>query len=211
MSPTTAKARISNAQRSEATKATVLDAAIQALITYGYHGATSNRIAELSGLTRGAQMHHFGSKAALVVEALLHLHEKRLAALRAADPRYDSIAAFVEAVWRSFDSDLWLAAAELWTAARTDTELRAALIPAERTIGQRMMESIDFSSSGPEVEALSRLTPERLATVYGLIASFMRGLALYEAFDPNPKRARRQREELVALLRASLTEREDTA
>ena len=64
-------------ERSATTRAALLDSTIDCLIAYGYAGTTTARVAERAGVTRGAQMHHFGQKAPLVVAALLHLAERR--------------------------------------------------------------------------------------------------------------------------------------
>src|SRR6516225_3743126 len=75
------RVRIPNAERTETTRAVLLDATIKAIVMYGYQGATSQRIAELSGFTRGAQKHHFNSKAELVAAALIDLHARYLVEL----------------------------------------------------------------------------------------------------------------------------------
>jgi AcrR family transcriptional regulator len=199
-------ATMTNDERSATTQALVLDATIEALVKYGYHGATSARIAEISGLSRGAQLHHWKTKAELVVAALLHLHEKRMEMYaRIWDPPAGatSIRTLVEDAWKSFDDPIWLAAAELWTAARTDAELRAALVPAEREISKRIREQLaPVLASGEAGAGLQVLTAQRFGAVYGLIMSTMRGIALHEAFDPDPKRAKAQRTELIRALTA---------
>lgn len=196
---------MTNAERSSATRGAVLDATIEALVKYGYHGATSTRIAEISGLTRGAQMHHFKTKAGLVVAALLHIHAKRIEMFQqmAETGSRKSLDALIEQLWASFNDDVWLAASELWTAARTDAELRVALVPAERTINKRIRDQLtpilaqSYSGSG-----LEDFSPRRITAVVGLINSAMRGMALYEAFDPDEKRVKAQRAELVRALTA---------
>jgi AcrR family transcriptional regulator len=72
--PTPPRTRIPNAERTESTRAALLKATIEAISRYGYQGATSVRIAELSGFTRGAQKHHFDNKAELVSAALVEVH-----------------------------------------------------------------------------------------------------------------------------------------
>lgn len=151
-------------------------------------------------------MHHFKTKAGLVVAALLHIHAKRIELFqRMTQSRSGSVSleAFVERLWESFNDDVWLAASELWTAARTDKELRAALIPAEQTISKRIRDEVvsvledDFGGPG-----LQTLPPRRITAVIGLINSAMRGMALHEAFDPDARRAKAQRTELVRALTA---------
>ena len=65
-------ARRTQGQRSAETRARLLDATIDCLVTYGYNGTTTPRVAEMAGVTRGAQVHHFGSKNDLVIAALQH-------------------------------------------------------------------------------------------------------------------------------------------
>ncbi len=55
----------------------LLDATIECLVTYGYAGTTTPRVAERAGVTRGAQIHHFRSKEDLVVAAIEHLAQQR--------------------------------------------------------------------------------------------------------------------------------------
>ena len=193
---------ISNAERSHATRAALLDATITALIRFGYHGATSTRIAEISGLTRGAQMHHFKTKPALVAAALLHLHARQVEQWNSVLDdmgAHITVQRFIDVMWQSFEDELWLAASELWIAARTDQQLREALVPAEREIGQRIREDL-----GPRLRAshagaaATKISARRTSTLIGLITATMRGIALHEAFDPDPRRSKAQRAELVA-------------
>lgn len=183
--------RRSNAERRASTRAAVLDATIEAIVRYGYKGATSTRIAELSGFTRGAQMHHFGTKAAMVGEALLHLHEHRIdewmAELERELPKHgDRLEPFLWSLWRSFHSELFMAAMELRLAARSDPELKAVLIPAEREIGRRIRRVV--------VNALDEgnQSPERLRQVADHVVNAMRGMTEQWLLSPNAKRERHQ-------------------
>ncbi|TKG72551.1 TetR/AcrR family transcriptional regulator [Prauserella endophytica] len=180
--------RRSNAERSATTRSAVLDATITAIVRYGYRGATSERIAELSGLTRGAQKHHWSNKAEMVAEALLHLHDKLMAVTiseleQAAD---QGVGPALEALWRSFKSDLFTAADELHIAARSDEELRTLLIDVEREIGRRIR---DITMSMLDDGRQSR---QRLADIGAHAINVMRGMAFQSALLPSPERERRQ-------------------
>jgi AcrR family transcriptional regulator len=66
-------ARRTQAERSEATRAALMQAARELFTTQGYAGTNREEIAAAAGVTRGALYHHFGSKEALfraVVEQL---------------------------------------------------------------------------------------------------------------------------------------------
>src|SRR5690242_18826761 len=78
MTATAPKQRRTQEERSSATRERLLDATVDCLIEYGYAGTTVARIAERAGVTRGAQVHHYPTKADLVLAALRHLAEKQI-------------------------------------------------------------------------------------------------------------------------------------
>ncbi|MBF6202310.1 TetR/AcrR family transcriptional regulator, partial [Nocardia cyriacigeorgica] len=109
----------------------LLDATIDCLVEYGYTGTTTPRVAERAGVTRGAQVHHFGSKHDLVVAAINHLAERRVAAamsemtqVRVGD---DPVGTALEFLWDLHQGPLFVATVELWVAGRTDPVLAAAM------------------------------------------------------------------------------------
>lgn len=195
-----AKKRRSNAERRAATRSAVLDATVTAIVRYGYRGATSERIAHLSGLTRGAQKHHWANKAEMVAEALLYLHDKMMVGTVAEleQAAGQGVGPVLEALWRSFQSDLFTAADELHIAARSDDELRALLIEAEREIGRRIR---DITTSALED---GRQSPRRLQEIGAHAVNVMRGMAFQSALSPNPERERRQLRVLEQAVRALL-------
>lgn len=64
-----ARARRSQTERSEAMRQRLIDATLQCLQTDGYAGTTVSRIIEVAEVSRGAPLHHFSSKAALIAAA----------------------------------------------------------------------------------------------------------------------------------------------
>ncbi|MGW6378137.1 TetR/AcrR family transcriptional regulator [Rhodococcus sp. NPDC055112] len=160
------------AQRTAATRAKLLDAAIELLVEVGYARTSTQEIARRAGVSRGAQLHHFPTKESLVVAAVEHLMEMRLTEILGAQPDPDH---GVETLVDAFTGPLFYAALELWVAARTDPGLHEAMIPLERKVGDALrlgstevmggrmsMDSIDLSielARGLAVSALFR-TPE---------------------------------------------------
>lgn len=136
--------RRTQAERRAATRALLLDATIDCLIDYGYNGVTTTRVVDRAGVSRGAQVHHFPTKAILVSEAMVHLADRRSADLeRQADklPRgKNRPAAALDLLWASHRGPLFEAAMELWVAARTDDELRERLVPVELQLARRTWE-----------------------------------------------------------------------
>jgi AcrR family transcriptional regulator len=140
----TAPSRAPQQERSRVTQQRLLTATIECLVEYGWSGATTTVIAERAGVSRGAQLHHYPTRAALVMAAVGHLSERRAreirleaAALNGASPeqRLDRV---IDMLASAFTGPLFIAALEVWVAARTDPELRRALIPMEARVGREM-------------------------------------------------------------------------
>jgi AcrR family transcriptional regulator len=68
--------RRTQAERSEATRKRLLDAAVKLIRDKGFGGLRTIDVAILAGVSRGALMHHFPSKHALVVAVLTYVNEK---------------------------------------------------------------------------------------------------------------------------------------
>jgi AcrR family transcriptional regulator len=131
--------------RSTATRQALLDAAIESLVERGYAATTTIETARRAGVSRGAQQHHFPTKALLMTAAVEHLLARRLsefgAAFASVDAGGDRLDAGVDLAWSMFQSPVFAAWIELWVAARTDPELAATVIDIDRrfTVESRAM------------------------------------------------------------------------
>jgi AcrR family transcriptional regulator len=134
----TATTRLPQQERSRVTQQRLLEATIDCLVEYGWSGATTTVIAERAGVSRGAQLHHYPTRASLVMAAVEHLAERRAAELRAEAATVHEPGRAVDMLASAFTGPLFVAALELWVAARTDPELRAALVPLEARLGREM-------------------------------------------------------------------------
>lgn len=118
--------------RSVATRTALLDAALESLAEHGYAATTTIETARRAGVSRGAQLHHFPTRAELLTAAVQHLLQRRMDEFREALANFDSAADFLDAscdlVWSMFQGPAFAAWAELWIAARTDPELAVAVI-----------------------------------------------------------------------------------
>lgn len=128
MTTSTSQPRRTQGERSASTRARLLDATVECLTKYGYAGTTTPRIAEMAGLTRGAQVHHFGSKHELMSAAMHHMTARTVATVvtgfkagytKVADP----IDAILQLIWDVHVAPGFVPVAELWIAGRTDPEL----------------------------------------------------------------------------------------
>jgi AcrR family transcriptional regulator len=164
----------------------ILDAAVDCLIEGGYSNATTPRIQARAGISHGGLLHHFPSRGTLLVAASQHLAARRIEASRA---RADEISraypdgpqrlsAMVELLWSTFHEPHWWAALELWTAARTNDEIAASLLPEERRLGGVIRGLLDEMFGLPYVEH------PRYPELRDLLLSSMRGIAVTYTFDP---------------------------
>jgi AcrR family transcriptional regulator len=139
-------------ERSAATRRALLDATIACLVEEGYGGTTGPAVAKRAGLSRGAQLHHFGTRDQMVVAAVEHLAQIRLAAVRSRlqeieeqPPTDPGVAqpvarAALELLAAALSGPLYAATLELWVAARANVELREELVPAEHRVRAELWE-----------------------------------------------------------------------
>jgi AcrR family transcriptional regulator len=141
--PEAARAPRTQQQRRDETRRALLDAAVESLIEVGFARTTTLEVQRRANASRGALLHHFPSKAELLVAAVDHLAEMRARELKmlAKDlpegrARTDAV---LELLWQCFSGTFFQVAMELRTAARTDAELRPVLVHAEKALRDRIL------------------------------------------------------------------------
>nr|WP_308259386.1 helix-turn-helix domain-containing protein [Pseudonocardia sp. H11422] len=173
-------------KRSEQTRARLMEATVAALVEHGWAGTTTTAVARRAGVSRGAQLHHYPTRAELVIAAVQHIGAARIAEIREQAASLPTGPGRTEAVLdmlaRLCTGPLFHAALELWTAARTDPEVRAAVVPLEAVIGREShrltVELLGADESRPGVR-------EAIQQTLGLI----RGLGLADLLtDDGPRR-----------------------
>lgn len=181
-----APGRRSQEERSADTRRRLLDATVACLIDAGARGTTTTAVQERAGVSRGALMHHFPSKASLWVAAVRHLAAQRGANLRreaAALPEDgDRISQAIDLLWDTFQGPLFTATMELWTAARTDPELAEAVYQWEREL-RGDLDAVMVELFGPQVA-----DSPAFAQAIELTLQFLRGAAMTSILRRNPHR-----------------------
>lgn len=191
MSPVVALRRTQQERREE-TRRALLDATVASLLEVGYARTTTLEVQKRAGVSRGALLHHFPSKAQLLAAAIEHVVElrgaelkRRLAAMPAGGAR---AGAALDLLWDVYADPHIQVSIELWAASRTDAELHAALIGQERAFG-RTMRSIcrqifgDGAVSAPGFDESVDVTLQLL-----------RGAALTSIMRPDARQFARLRE-----------------
>jgi AcrR family transcriptional regulator len=130
----TERARRTQAERREATRLALLDAAADCLVELGYARTTTRRVAARASVTPGALQHHFDSKAALLRATITHIRTRWATEILSYRPDADSLRGrheqLLDRMWSLYRGPLFKAMLELSVGARTDSELAAHLVGA---------------------------------------------------------------------------------
>jgi AcrR family transcriptional regulator len=184
------------------TRRRLLDAAVECVAEYGYANLTTTKISERAAVSRGAQQHHFPHKAMLVANAVVHVHEQQIAAIRAnatelphGAPRTEKL---LDLLWESYTGKLFTAALEIALAAQHDSELADVVGQTQRE-QDRTLVALCTDILHPHVTSQLGFT-DRLAYALATI----RGLALLTRMETSPATIQRHwryaRRELSAIL-----------
>ena len=82
--------KLSQEDRTRAMRTRLMEATIDSLVELGWSGTTTTVVSQRAGVSRGAQLHHFPTKQALVVGAVEHLmlmRREELAAIAESEQR----------------------------------------------------------------------------------------------------------------------------
>jgi AcrR family transcriptional regulator len=163
---TSTAARVPQTERTRAMRHRLLEATIDCLVEHGWSGTSTTVVSQRAGVSRGAQLHHFPTKSDLVLAAIEHLTAARqdeLVARSAQLPRGPlRTRAVLEMLGEQYTGPLFLAALELWVAARTDASLRAAVVALEARVGRdthrRTVEALGVDETVPGNRELVQAT-----------------------------------------------------
>ena len=180
--------RVPQGERSRAMRQRLLEATVECLVEHGWSGTSTTLVSQRAGVSRGAQLHHFPTKGALVLAAVAHLSEVRGEELRRAatglPPGTQRTRAVLAMLADHFTSPVFAAALELWVAARTDAELRAAVGPLEQRVGREAhriaVDALGLDESRPGVRELVQATLD-----------LVRGLGLANTISDDTARRRK--------------------
>lgn len=177
-SPAPAKrpSRRSQEDRSRDAKERLLSATIDVLMRRGYNGLTTKEVASTAGLSNGALMHHYASKAELVIAATTAVYDECIARGQRIAHSPDAIKKPVE----GFISDSlsvyfdwpFLAALEVILVARTDDELMERIKP--------VMKHYRESSNALWLDVFKKAgyTPKQARTILNLTLNMTRGMGI---------------------------------
>jgi AcrR family transcriptional regulator len=127
------RARRANVDRSAATQKQVHEAVIRGLHQQGFSALTNARIVEMAGISSGAMMHHFPSRAALLTATVTYAYDKlsdwRVAQLNRLEPGLPRFRAIIDLAWATARTPEGLAVNEVRIGSRSDPALAASVSP----------------------------------------------------------------------------------
>ena len=133
--------RRTQAERRAETRAALLDATIECLVRWGYAGTTTGRVAEVAGVSRGAQIPYFKTRDELLAAAVQHLASERVRASEESDA--ESVEEWLDVLWEEHQGRLFDATLELWVASRSDPPLSENLRRVERDVAAAIVGRAD--------------------------------------------------------------------
>ncbi len=179
-------------RKSAQTRISILEAAIDCLATRGFAHTTTQLIAETADISRGAMLHHYPTKGALIEAIIAFCFYKRMQMLAEgvrgiSDLQRVQEFAGLEILWRSFFTREHRAYLELNIAARTDVEVREIFVPQARRFTRI------WRDEGIRIFPEWSADPERLARASDLVEAVLEGLALNHDAWESPERIPRVR------------------
>ena len=120
-------------ERTAATRAKLLAATLDLVVEKGLRDTTTTMVAERAGVSRGALLHHFPNKNALIQEAhrtmLVRMTDDIHGMAAAIDDGRIGIDGFLDAIWEMFSGRPFAITLDYVVAARTDPDTMATLRP----------------------------------------------------------------------------------
>lgn len=164
------------AGRSAATRAKLIGAAIETLNAVGYNAATTIEIVRRAGVSRGAMLHHFPSRAELILATAEHVlraqEGARRRTLRTVERGEDRFYAITDAMWNTMQQPEAIALTEIMLGARSDPEVHAPFAALMREFNRQLLDgpnevAEDFGYADTRlVRAMARL---HVAAMRGLM------------------------------------------
>ena len=178
--------RRKNAERSAVTRQHILAATVQCLDASGYGAVTNIRVADLAGVSRGAMMHHFPTRQALIVATVEHAYEKlnqyRAEEVAKVPPGLDRYRAIMDLSLVTQRLREGMALNEIRIGSRSDPEIRDAVTPMMSSISE------DYVRMVSRIAREAGLKPTReLHGLTGTVAMATRALAINTFTYPSPR------------------------
>lgn len=196
--------RRKNVDRSAATRRQILEATVRCLDQWGYGAVTNIKVADAAGVSRGAMMHHFPTRQALIVATIEFAYASqsvfRAAELAKVPPGLDRFRRIMDLSYTTQRMPEGMTLNEIRIGSRSDPEIREAVTPMMSTISE------DYVRMISEVAKEAGLKSDReMRGLIGTTAMASRALAINTFTYPSSRVAENvlwtlqcMREDLIA-------------
>lgn len=172
-----ARVRVPNVERTAVTRARVIAATIDCLHLYGYHQTSTLLITERAQVSRGALLHHFPTKADLMIAVSEYirqlrgkLHREQLGKCKTDRERFLYL---IDVLWMAFQTPSGIARIEIMLGSRSDPEIE----PRFRALNEEMHEA-HIASVLATAQRIGIKDKKRVRAFVALYAASLRGLAI---------------------------------
>ncbi len=179
-------------------KLEMIQATLDCLDLYGYHGTSLAKILEKAGASKGAWSYHFKDKRHLVAEAAKWMYEMLVRKGRETVRQMihsESLGDVFEYIWKTFYQgkykNIWL---EITIASRTDEALRELLIPVIQQFNR------DMDGLYAELFHPDYATNTKISELFNMTFYFLRGQSVQMILADEPDYFHRLRENWVKIV-----------
>lgn len=192
-----AQVQRTQAERVRETRTKLIKATVAALDAHGFAATSMSVVQAGAGVSRGALMHHFGSRNELMVATAEHLLDAALRPTRGARDRGD-LTALTQYYWRRIvNTREGRAFVEILIACRTDPDLQNAL--------GSLFSDWENEISRAAVETFDGESDEDIVVLWSIARAFLRGLIVHAQFAEDPAHLEKMILRFSELLSQTLT------
>lgn len=170
--------------RSVAMRRKLIRAALDVIYDEGYNSASTPEFSRRAGVSRGALLHHFPTRADIILAAMEELLNEGTREIRQVTDRVArqelSLGEYVEFLWDMFSGRFFYISLEFITEARTDPELRAGMIPVVRDFHAAL------DSIWSEFEKQADGLPHNARAAMNMTVCLVRGMGVQTVLKDDP-------------------------
>ncbi|WP_372741316.1 TetR/AcrR family transcriptional regulator [Neptunomonas sp.] len=128
--------------RTPKTQARIMQATLECILQQGIRATSTVNIAKQAGVSRGALVHHYPTKASLMEAAMKDLLDREVESVRETAKRVEEgtleFETLLDMLHEHFNGDLFMVTLEFLTAARTDESVKKVLVPLAKQFNESL-------------------------------------------------------------------------
>jgi len=197
---TVKRPRRTQASRTSEAREKLLKATLEVLVDRGYNGLTTKEVATRAGLSNGALVHHYGTKADLIMAATAFIYDRAIEKGRtiaeSQKAQRDPLDAFINDCLSVYFDWPFIAATEVLVMARTDPTLMNQIERLMRHFRQTM------NDIWLPVFERSGLSKQQASFILLTTLNMIRGMAINSLWQGNMSHYRELLREWVSLVKS---------